>query len=88
MLFRPAGNDQLSGFQVYGQMTTSGPEFLLYTNPPSEPFGDGVFDISFTPTVLATVIVRRNDIITLCEVDVFGGMYYVCICLPIKVIQP
>lgn len=69
-----SGQDQISGFQVFGQSTITGPEFPLYTDPGGV-YGDGVYEIVLPQVEVATVIIRRDALITLCEVDVFGGKY-------------
>lgn len=69
-----SGQDQVSGFQIYGQTTLGGPEFLMYTET-SGFYGDGLYDIAFPQVETTTIVIRRDGIITLCEVEVFGGMY-------------
>lgn len=59
---------------MYGQATMTGPEILLYTDPLSDVTPDGIYEMTFFPPIaLETLVIRRNNIITLCEVDVFGG---------------
>ena len=48
-------------------------ETLLYDNTGIE-YGSGVFTINIGPTVIANaVIIRRPVVLTLCEVEVYGG---------------
>ncbi|KAL4229451.1 hypothetical protein ACF0H5_012489 [Mactra antiquata] len=68
-------SDQLPGFLLFTQELDAGPEVLVYDST-GMPYGEGVYDIPIDPPVLASnVIVRRDGIITLCEVDVFGIPY-------------
>ncbi|XP_045209797.2 uncharacterized protein LOC123561470 [Mercenaria mercenaria] len=68
---RSDGQDQISGFEVYGQVDVGFPEFLIYAS--SDPLGTSVFNVFVVPaTTIRYVIVKRNGLLTLCEVDVFG----------------
>ena len=52
--------------------TDGGSEILLYTDPGD--YRDGIFRISIDPVVTAnSIIIRRPDILTLCEVEVYKG---------------
>ena len=55
-----------------------GPEQVVYDNT-GVPYDDGIFTIDLTPPeVVEYVIVRRppGTILTICEVEVYGGMYF------------
>ena len=68
-------DSQLTGFQLY--YTDGGSEILLYTD--QEDYGNGIFRISIDPVVTAnSIIIRRPDILTLCEVEVYEGKTLVC----------
>ena len=52
---------------------SDGSETQLYDNTGVE-YGTGVFTITINPPVTTNaIIVRRTGLITLCEVEIFGG---------------
>lgn len=66
------GQDQITGYQVFGQFDDGFPEILIYDS--NEPLGSGVYNIYVVPpTAIKHVIIKRNGLLTLCEVDVFGS---------------
>lgn len=61
-------------FQLYGQAFDGAIEELIYDST-GVPYGEGIYTIPITPPkTLKHVIVRRNGIISLCEVEVFEGI--------------
>ena len=67
----------MEGFTVF--YDSEGSETLLYDNTGVN-YGIGVFIITINPPVVTNaIIVRRTGILTLCEVEIFGGeREYVC----------
>jgi len=57
---------------VFGQSDISGPEFPIYTDT-SVIYGDGVYEIILPQVEVTTITIRRDGLITLCEVEVYGG---------------
>ena len=53
-------------------------ELNLYTDPGNN-YGnvdDGLFEIPVDPVIItSSIIIRRPDILTLCEVEVYGGKF-------------
>ena len=77
----PDTASQLSEFRMY--YDDGGSETLLYNNVGIE-YGSGVFTIIVDPTITSnSIIIRRDDtLLTLCEVEVYGGkpIRINCIC--------
>lgn len=69
----PDVDNQLTGFQMSNFDGVT--ETTFYDNSGVE-YGTGIFEISINPTVTASaIIIRRADILTLCEVEVYGSKY-------------
>ena len=65
---------QLRTFQVF-YVDSNGTEEFLYDDSGSE-YDTGIYNITVSPAVSATaVIIRRPDVLTLCEVEVFQGSF-------------
>lgn len=74
--------DQLPGFQLYIQPFDMAPEELIYDST-GVPYGNGIYTIPISPPRMAKfVTVRRNGVITLCEVEVFQGILSNLVILP------
>ena len=64
------GDTQLHGLKVYIVRFLGGPEVSVFNS--SEDQRDTKYNIQVTENV-TDVIIKRNDILTLCEVEVFAG---------------
>ena len=65
------GSNQLSDFQLYYDIVS--PQTLLYDNSGVD-YGTGIFTIPIVPVVTASaIIILRPDVLTLCEVQVYGS---------------
>ena len=68
--------NQLELFQLNYLDTDGITELNLYTDPGNN-YGnedDGLFEIPVDPVIItSSIIIRRPDILTLCEVEVYGG---------------
>ena len=65
------GSNQLSDFQLYYDIVS--PQTLLYDNS-GVGYGTGIFTIPIVPVVTASaIIILRPDVLTLCEVQVYGS---------------
>jgi len=78
IIFQTVGQDQLSGFRVNIRRADGWPEETIYTDTAF--YTDGFYSISVNPPrETIEVVIRRDSLITLCEVDVFGGLtHYIC----------
>ena len=67
---------QLDFFQLNYLDTDGITELNLYTDPGNEygNDGNGLFEITVDPVIItSSIIIRRLTILTLCEVEVYGG---------------
>ena len=70
---------QLEGFLLYTTESPTVPETLLYNNS-LYPYDEGIFIIEVQPPqIVQSVTVRRpsGTILVLCEMEVFGGTYFI-----------
>lgn len=66
-------DDQLPGYQLYSTEFDGAAEDLIYDSN-GVPYGEGIYNIQIIPPkLMKNIIVRRDGIISLCEVDVFEG---------------
>lgn len=66
-------SDQLPDFQLYSQAFDGAIEELIYDST-GVAYGEGIYTIPvIPPKTLRHIIVKRNGIISLCEVEVFEG---------------
>ena len=66
-------NTQMQDFRLF--YDNGGSEVLLYDSTGIE-YGQGVFTIPINPPVTTNaIIIRRDGTLTLCEVEIYGGMF-------------
>ena len=71
------GDTQLAGLKVYIVKFFGGPDVSVFNS--SEHQRDTKYNISVKENV-TDVIIKRNTILTLCEVEVFTGkLYFFCV---------